>query len=63
MSGRRLTEQQWSAIMIAMKYYQTVIDDLIMDNEGDTYWEDIRARHNSAMDWLRLVRPGREVTR
>lgn len=63
MSGRRLTKQQYDAIMTAMKYYQTVIDDLMMGNEGDTYWEDRRARHNSAMEWLRSVRPGQEVTR
>lgn len=65
MSGRRLTRQRWDAIISAMAYYETMIEDgeMNMGPDDPMDWRAERRRHESAMDWLRSVRPGQEVTR
>jgi hypothetical protein len=64
MSGRRLTKQQYDAIISAMNYYETIIEEGEMNSvDPPEDWRAERRHHESAMEWLRSVQPGREVTR
>lgn len=51
MSRPRLTKQRYSAIISAMAYWETVIQD--MEFDGDTSeTRQLRREYESAMEWL-----------
>jgi len=64
-SKRRLTKQRWDAIISAMAYYETMIEQGEIGEGGfvEPHWKQERRHYESAMEWLRSVRPESEVTR
>jgi len=55
MSGPRLTRQRFDALVSAMAYYETMIDDGEMGEDELTDWRAERRRFESAMVWLRAM--------
>lgn len=49
---KRLTKQRYDAIISAMAYYQTVIEDEEENGDIESRWKDERRNHESAMEWL-----------
>lgn len=56
---KRLTRQRWDTIVTAMAYYETIIEDGEINMGPRDYmdWRGKRRSHESAMEWLRSVRP------
>ena len=59
MSKRRLTKQRWDALVSAMAYYETMIEEGELGDSGivDPRWKVERRHHESAMEWLRSIKP------
>jgi len=55
MSRPRLTRQRFDALVSAMAYYETVIDDGEMCEHEVIDWRAERRHHESAMVWLRAM--------
>ena len=59
MTKRRLTKQRWDALVAAMAHYQAFIEEGEFGENGfvEPHWKVERRHHESAMEWLRSIKP------